>query len=659
MSISPSWSISAVTEKRWEPGRLLWVAWQRKGLVILGCLLGLAVGGALSVLLPRTYQSSAQISMVKKRPDTVSEEAVSPPQELLKSSIIIERAIHSKGLGALTTIIRPHEELSESIKNALLVTPGRTTTTGPSHVFKLNFRAGDAEESRQVLAAVLDSFKEHMDTKHQAISKDTFELILREKQDLEREMAKKDAEYGAFRQEAPLLGKGKDGMELRQERLNSIQAKRSALLLQRVELEGQLAALETAQKDGKNQEAIRAMLLEFSRKNENAEAGRERQVSLQDQLFPLLLEESKLAHIHGANHPELAAIRDRIEVARRLLVLPASAWKGECDITKPGVDPVALQLQLLTQKLNHSKISEELLVKVFQTEQDEARRLAFYEIRNESFQTSLTLNQKLYETLVRRLNDIGLIRDVGGYQIELIEPPSLGKRVAPSTTMILLMGAVIGIGLGLGSASWIDFRDARFRSKTEVARSLDLTVLGSIPQSNSLRQNPITSGGSVDAEAFWKLRNTLCLLAEKAGPKVIHVASPSSGEGASTVAANLSVALAQTGKKVLLVDAHLSDRAAPFTISDSSVSRLSTVSTSAVGFKELVVHVRDSFDFVIVDSPALLATADASAMLQSADAALLTIDLTRTTRPEAERAAQLLASAGVKVLGVVINSAKE
>src|SRR6202011_5308525 len=116
-----------------------------------------------------------------------------------------------------------------------------------SHVFKLNFRAGDAEESRKVLAAGLDSFKEHMDTKHQAISKDTFELILREKQDLEKEMAKKDADYRAFRQEAPLLGRGKDGMELRQERLNSIQGKRSALLLQRVELEGQLAALETAQ----------------------------------------------------------------------------------------------------------------------------------------------------------------------------------------------------------------------------------------------------------------------------------------------------------------------------------------------------------------------------------------------------------------------------
>jgi polysaccharide biosynthesis transport protein len=657
MSMPPSLSVSVLAEKRWEPETLLWVAWQRKGLVVLGCLLGLAVGAVLGVVLPRTYQSSAQISIAKKRPDTVSEENVSPPQELLKSLVIIDSAIKSKGLDSLTSISRrSDEDLNESIKNALIVTPGKpTTTAGPSHVFKLSFRAGDAEESQLVLAAVLGSFKDHMDKKHQAISNDTFELILREKQELEKEMAKKDAEYRAFRQEAPLLGKGKDGMELRQERLNSIQTKRSALLLQRVELEGQLAVLETAQKEGKSQDAILAMLLEFARKSENGE----RQVSLQDQLFPLMLEERKLVQIHGANHPDVAALRNRIEVARRLLVLPASAWKGDGEIARSDVDPVTLHLHLLTQKLNHSKISEELLVKVFQSEQDEARRLAYYEIQNESFQTSLTLNQKLYETLVRRLNDIGLIRDVGGYQIELIEPPSLGKRVAPSMTLTLLLGAVIGLGLGLCSAYWTDYRDARFRSKNEVARGLGLNVLGSIPQSASVRKNPVTTGGSIEAEAFWKLRNTLCLLAEESGPRVIQIVAPNSGEGTSTVATNLSVALAQTGKKVLLVDAGLRSLAAASSINESGVAGLSVVSTSAVGFREFVAKVRDRFDFVIIDSPAILATADASAMVQSADAALLTIDFTKTTRPEAERATQLLASAGAKVLGVVINAAKD
>ena len=666
MSIPPSLSVSAFTEKRWEPETLLWVAWQRKGLVLFGGLLGLAVGAALGVLLPRVYQSSAQISIVKKSSDTITgvdtrglaaEENISPPQDLLKSSLIIDRAIQSKGLGSLTTIHREDEDLTESIKNALTVIPGKSGA-GASYVFKLNFRAGDADESRAVLTALLDSFKEHMDAKHQAISKDTFELILREKKIIEEKMTEQETAYRAFRETAPLLGKAKDGMELRQERLNTIQAKRSALLLQGVELEGQLAALAAAKKAGRSQDAILAMLLEFTRKNENAEAGRERQVSLQDQLFPLLLEERKLVQTYGANHPDVAAHRLRIEVARRLLVLPASAWKSEGDLTNPAVDPVTLHVQLLNQKWDHNKISEALLVKVFKTEQDEARHLSAFEIQNDAYQTSSSLNQKLYEALVRRLNEVGLIRNVGGYQIELIEPPSLGKRVAPSMTLALLLGAFLGIGLGLASAYWTDYRDTHFRSKIEVARSLGLNVLGSIPRVNSLRQNPIVTG-AVESEAFWKIRNTLFSLAEKGGPKVIQIVAPNSGEGASTVSANLSVTLAQSGKKVLLVDANLGESAMQPNIHESGLPGLAMVSTSAAGFKEFIASVREDFDFVIIDSPAILATADASAMVRSADAAVLTIDFERTTRPEAERAAQLLASAGVKVLGVVINAAKE
>ena len=315
-----------------------------------------------------------------------------------------------------------------------------------------------------------------------------------------------------------------------------------------------------------------------------------------------------------------------------------------------------MHLQLLKQKLQHNKISEALLVQVFQTEQDEARRLASYEIQNDSFQTSISLNQKLYEALVRRLNEVGLIRNVGGYQIDMIEAPSLGKRVAPSMILTLLIGAVLGTGLGLGGAYWTDYRDTRFRSKNEIARTLGLNVLGAIPRQRALAKNPLATGGAVASEAFWKLRNTLCLHAEKSGPKVIQVASPTGREGTTTVAANLSATLAQSGKKVLLIDVNLAEQP----VHDSGLARLSlaAMATAAATFQgPPLPRFASRFDFIIIDSPAILATADASAILRTADAALLTIDFTRTTRPHAERAAQLLASSGVKILGVVVNAA--
>ncbi len=440
---------------------LLSVGWRRKIWIVCGLLVGLCSGAAVAMQLPRIYQSSAQISILKKRPDAVTgvdtrhlstEESASPPQDLLRSSAIIERAIHSKGIGSLPIQVPEDQDLTEYIRNSLTVMPAKNPA-GPSVVFKLHFRSQDADHSRAVLTALLDSYKEFMDKRHQSVSEDTFELILRDKQNLESEIAKQDAVYRAFREKAPLLGKGKDGSELRQERLNSIQTKRSAMLMQKIELEGQIAALENARKDGRGQEVILAMLVEFMRKGDPNEPGRERSVSMQDQLFPLLLEERKLAQIHGATHPEVVEIRKRIEAARRFLVLPPTAWKDDADI-----DPIKLHMELLRQRLQHIQVSDELLAGVFQAEQDEARRLASFEIQNDSFRTRSAMNQQLYETLVKRLNEVSLVRNVGGYQIELLEPPSIGKRVAPSMVLALSIGAAIGIGLGFCLAFWIESR---------------------------------------------------------------------------------------------------------------------------------------------------------------------------------------------------------
>jgi uncharacterized protein involved in exopolysaccharide biosynthesis len=441
----------------------LWSAgWRHKGWVACGLVLGVVIAAAVAIQLPKTYQSSAQITVIKKRPDPVTgvdtrhltEEYVSPPQDLLRSSLIIDRAIQSKGLALLGIEVPEGQDLNEAIRNALSVTPSKGPA-GQTPVYKLHFRGRDAEQCRAVLDAVLDSYREFMDSKHQAVSKDTLELILRDKQNLESEIAKTESAYRAFREKAPLLGKTKDGMELRQERLTSIQTKRSAQLLQRVELEGQLATLETALKEGRSQEVILAMLADFMRKNDAGEPGRDKIASLQDQLLPLLLEERKLEQVHGPKHPEVTEIRKRIETARRLMVLPASAWKNDLD---PQLDPAKLYVHLLKEKLRHLKTADALLAGVFQAEQDEARRLAAVEIEEDAFRSRIKLNQTMYDSLVKRVNEVSLIRSAGGYQIELLESPSIGKRVAPSLALALAIGAVVGLGLGLGAASWADSR---------------------------------------------------------------------------------------------------------------------------------------------------------------------------------------------------------
>jgi len=53
---------------------------------------------------------------------------------------------------------------------------------------------------------------------------------------------------------------------------------------------------------------------------------------------------------------------------------------------------------------------------------------------------------------------VNVIRNVGGYQIELLEPPSIGKKVAPNMPIALMVGAVLGLGLGIALACWAESR---------------------------------------------------------------------------------------------------------------------------------------------------------------------------------------------------------
>jgi polysaccharide biosynthesis transport protein len=474
MSLAPQ--DQSVPEFRFDFATLLTIGWRKKRWVVFGLIAGIGVGVACGLFLPRVYQSSAQIAILKKRPDSVTgvdtrllaaDDYLAPPQEMLKSSLIIDQAIRAKELASLSFFENQEQDLTEKIRNSLTVTPNKGTP-GQSVVFKLSYRGADRDGCQTVLAAILDSFQDFIDKKHNAISADSIELILREKQALQKSLEAKEAAYRVFRETAPLFGTGKDDLELRQERLNSIQTKRSAVLLQRIELEGQVAAVDAATAEGRGQDVVLALLQEFARRNDAAEPGTERPVSSQDQLLPMLQEEQKLQQIYGAKHPEVLAAQNRIEVTRRLLLLPPSSWKS--DIQYASVNPekslddaVELRVQLLRQKLHQLKTADELLAKIFRTEQDEARRLSGYEIQNDSFRTSIHFDQQLYEALVKRLNDVSLIKNVGGYQIEMIEPPSLGARIAPSMAITLLVGAFFGILVGFALACWAHTRASRMQ----------------------------------------------------------------------------------------------------------------------------------------------------------------------------------------------------
>jgi succinoglycan biosynthesis transport protein ExoP len=710
---------SAVAESPSGPTsqHLLQVGWRHKSLVALGVVVGLTLGILYYSQRPPVYQSAAQVLVVKKRPDVAGvvgqpipvEDYVATHQVLIKSPLIIERAIQKRSLGSFRSLAETGDDTTEAIIKALTVTRNKTST-GNSNVLELSFRGAVPGECAAVLTAVIESYKDFLDETYRNMSDDTLALVTRARDVLQKDLAEKEEAYRQFRKTTPLLWKGKDGTSLRQDRLLEIESKRSALVLRRTEIEGQLAAVESALKEGKDRDVLLAMASEFTTKAESDDNKSNSASALHDQLLALLIEEQSLLQRYGAGHPDVQAVRKRVETAREFLSKPGSTYaKAAPSRTASKNEPVPpdaleLHLQYLRQKLRQVKASEQLLADLFRKEDEEGRKLAGYEIQEEGLRSNIARTQQLYDSLIKRLQDVGLVKDVGGYDARTISPPLIGRKVAPNALLVFPLACLLGLLGGLGLAYVAEAADKSFRTPEEIRRRLGLPVVGHIPYLASVGGTSQLGGPdgaildpllyafhkprSSEAEAFRGVRTALYFSTHGERHQVIQITSPDGGDGKTTIVANLAISMAQSGQKTVLIDA---DFRKPrqhriFGISSgiglagvlegqaevADEIRLSNIPGLSIlpcgspppnpaelltgpRFNELLDVLRDRYDFILIDTPPILAVTDPCVVAPRVDGVLLVIRLSSKARPHAERAREILATLGARVLGVLVN----
>lgn len=197
-----------------------------------------------------------------------------------------------------------------------------------------------------------------------------------------------------------------------------------------------------------------------------------------------------------------------------------------------------------------------------------------------------------------------------------------------------------------------------------------------------------TDGRSSGAEAYRTLRTNLLFSAAVSALRRVVITSPGPAEGKSTTAANLAIAFAQQGHRVLLIDCDLR-RARVHRLFDASQSPgLTNVLVSGVApseairptkvdglmilpsgalppnpaellgsaaMKALLDRLSESYDLLILDTPPLLAASDAAIVSRMVDGALLVVRAGTTERSAVQTSVQQLATVGARVLGTVLN----
>ncbi|GAA5197548.1 polysaccharide biosynthesis tyrosine autokinase [Rugosimonospora acidiphila] len=280
-------------------------------------------------------------------------------------------------------------------------------------------------------------------------------------------------------------------------------------------------------------------------------------------------------------------------------------------------------------------------------------------------------------------------------KVELVNGPRLSNDpVSPRPARNLTLAGLLGLLAGVIGAILREQLDNTVRSTAILQRVASAAVLGQVPYDGESKTTPLivgSAGQSLRAEALRKLRTNLRFVDIQEPSRVIAVTSATQGEGKTTTCCNLAITLAETGSRVLLIDAdlrrpkvgHYFGLASEVGLTDVLIGEV-TVRAAAQpwGEKELYVltsgsvppnpsellgsarmtdllrELRDWVDIVIIDTPPLLSVTDGAVVSVQADGTLMVTRAGKTTQAQVTAAVRALQTVPARLLGCVLNMTK-
>lgn len=265
-----------------------------------------------------------------------------------------------------------------------------------------------------------------------------------------------------------------------------------------------------------------------------------------------------------------------------------------------------------------------------------------------------------------------------------------GTPIAPNPKRDMTVGAMLGLGLGAAAAFIIDALDRTIRTATIASEVYGAPFLGAIPRQRRLSSHPLAAQNpsSTLGEAYRVLRTAIRFRDITNPMRSVLVTSAAAGDGKSTVAANLAIAMAQDGAKVILIDADLRrtrlnsmfDLPESAGLSDVLLGKaklrdalvpwsrgLRILEIGAPGLNpsealgsqamvDLLNEAKTMCDIVLVDAPPVLPVTDPTVLAALVDATVVVCRWGRTTLQAADATRQTLENVGANVIGVVLNA---
>lgn len=355
---------------------------------------------------------------------------------------------------------------------------------------------------------------------------------------------------------------------------------------------------------------------------------------------------------------------------------------GSPVVLQPVIDVLGLDLT-----------SEELAKRVTATSDTNTVLINISVTDNSSVQAA-AIAQAVADSMIKAVDSLEKPKTGGTSPVSLsIIKPAIAPVApsSPNTRLNLLLGLIVGLGLGVGGALLRSTLDSRIRGEADLRQVTSAPLLGGISFDQDATKKPLLTQAapqSPRAESFRQLRTNLQFANVTGQAKTVLITSSLPGEGKSTTATNLAIALAQAGQTVCLVDADLRrpmineylglDRSAGLTtvlvgaaeINDMlqpwgdenlyvlTAGQIPPNPSELLGsneMKQLIAQLEEVFDTVVIDAPPLLPVTDAAVLSQHVGGVVLVVGSQNVRRQDLEKSLGALELVGADVLGLVLN----
>jgi len=394
------------------------------------------------------------------------------------------------------------------------------------------------------------------------------------------------------------------------------------------------------------------------------------------ELAQLQTQAAQLGEKLGPNHPEMVKVRSAIQMSQAKL---------DAEIAKV--------VQAVRNEYLAALAKENSLVAALNAQKGDAlamnRKAIDYSVLDREVQS----NRQIYDSLLQRAKETGVSTELKTSNIRIVDRAETPLRpVSPQKSMNLLLALFAGSLLACILVFFFEYMDSRIKTPDEIKQHLGLPHLGLLPALGRKAEEayPLLNNGVPPnfSEAFRGIRTNVLFSSAQEGSRSIVVTSTAPGEGKSMVASNLAISLAQAGQRVLLIDADMrkpksqdifgiaqepglsnvlvGNAKASESVRKSMVSGLWVLPAGRIPpnpaellgsarFRDFVTSLKDHFDWVIVDSPPVMAVTDASLIAHLASGVVFVVGSEMTSRHAAKRALDQLEHANAKFVGAVLN----